>query len=203
MSLPSGSNQKNIKTIYQTGFPKVFLGNIKVHGKTLEKGKKLTASQHVHDVKQVNYDDGSIEIIGKVIREMTVRENFTVTIQLDPETREITRAHCPCVGGSDGQCKHFVAVFNYVNEERDELKTDKLQTWHEPSQYAQQLYRTGEDIESIMNVKPKFKTHNFASMSEESKRKHIEIMEKVGNTKCTLYKYLTTKVEFTNYLNES
>ena len=68
--------------------------------------------------------------------------------------RKLKSAHCNCVSGITGLCKHTSALVCYVNAERTESCTDSLQQWQKPSQKRQTLYPKGETIETLFNLDP-------------------------------------------------
>ena len=63
-------------------------------------------------------------------------------------------AHCNCISGILGLCKHTSALVCFINSERTESCTDNLQEWQKPSQKCQALYPKGETIESLFKLTP-------------------------------------------------
>ena len=58
--------------------------------------------------------------------------------------------HCNCCAGKTGECKHTGAVVLFVNNEREESKTDKEQEWNKPSDHGRALYPKGQTIDDII-----------------------------------------------------
>lgn len=76
-----------------------------------------------------------------------------VEINIDEE-RKLKTAHCNCVSGVSGLCKHTSALVHFINSERTEGCTDNVQQWQKPSLKRQTLYPKGETIESLFKITP-------------------------------------------------
>lgn len=107
----------------RTGFPTVFCDFLR--DSTIEKGKKLFEADHVSHVEEVRSVGKDAFIDGRVVPQTSISKTpYFVQVALDTN-RNVSSAHCNCISGSDGKCKHTSAVIHYVNHERDESRTDK------------------------------------------------------------------------------
>ena len=88
-------------------------------------------------------------------------------------------------------CKHTYAVYEAVNAERLESKTDKEQMWQKPSAANLQLYPKGEPVAKIMYEKSPEK-HNFKP-SEEATDIMVGLFQKHGVKNASIFKSLTVE----------
>ena len=112
--------------------------------KALEHGKKLMLSGHIFNVKEVR--ESKVQIIRYCLRETNLNNKPYMIVLILDNQRNITNAHCQCQAGVTGLCKHTGALIYYINNEREESKTDKPNTWKAPSKYLQDLYPKGQTI---------------------------------------------------------
>ncbi len=95
--------------------------------------------------KKVLFPGSSVRINGECLPEMKIRKSdYKIEFLVDPVSRSVLEARCPCVAGMNAKCKHGAALFTYVNCEMSEGKTDDAQSWQGPSKRAQNLYPKGE-----------------------------------------------------------
>ena len=187
------------KTILTTGFMKVSFEKLKeikidnigvLERKTLwTKGRGLLVDGHLIDVKEIQETGKPTVIVGCCGRSMFVNEKWMVELNLD-ENRSITSAHCSCWVGERGDCKHTAALILFMNEYRDESKTNEPCGWKQPSKKAMESYKKGACFDEIRGHKIKFIPHDFAPMTEEARKEQRELMETAKNTKSPVYKHV-------------
>ena len=96
-----------------------------------------------------------------------------------------------------GQCKHTAAVFTFVNEEREESKTDSGCKWQAPSSRGRKLYPKGQTLDQILQNPKPTSSLTLAGPTEDDIREQIERFEHYGLTNSMLYKTLTAKLSET------
>ena len=154
---------------------------------TDSKGKNLTDSDHVFNVKEVRIPGKETEIVGCCIHQTSINETpYNVNLWLD-DNRNVTSAHCNCPAGAQGHCKHTSAVFHFVNSERQETKTDKSCKFIAPSQAGRDRYPKGQEIDEIFGLKQKCPVVNFKNISLEAKEEQYKLMMEAQNTDSPLF----------------
>ena len=89
-------------------------------------------------------------IISESLPQMKLRDNtdylisFNVVKTDQPYVHHVLETHCTCPSGAgfkkQGYCKHISALYQFINQERGEGKTDSKQTWHTHSEHLQNAY---------------------------------------------------------------
>ncbi len=164
---------------------------------TKEKGQKLVESGHVFDVKEIR-ENGTIEFVGFCVKETNIRDKpYKITLSLD-SARSVQDARCQCIAGVKGDCKHTAGLVYYINNERQESKTDQKCNWRTPSQYGQKLYPKGKTFDEIFGFKqPRAK---FLPPSQADQVLHKELVEKHGGTNSMMYQMLNAEVRSSGFL---
>ena len=158
-------------------------------------GYELYKAGHIFNVKEIRADGKPTEIIGDCIKQTSIRDAaYHVNLWIDHE-RKITGAHCQCVAGESGQCKHTSALVFYVNEEREESKTDVQCKFVAPSRAGQNKYPKGQELDEIFKFKEKCPTFNWANKSLEAKAQQFKWMEEANNKSSPLYKICKNREE--------
>ncbi len=141
------SRNGNVPAIcIQGGFQKITVSEGHFRKKTLEKGKNIVQAGHVGGVSEedslVNVEErrttGQVQILGSVAHSTSVKEApYHVEFKLNPQDRSVIEAHCSCVAGLSGNCKHCAALFIFINTERTTGCADQSQAWNVPSKKLQ------------------------------------------------------------------
>ena len=109
--------------------------------------------QHVSNVEEIRTKEGVL-IHGQCLPQTSInKQPYKVEVLID-DGRRMKSAHCNCISGILGLCKHTSALVCFINSERTESCTDNLQEWQKPSQKRQALYPKGETIESLFKLTP-------------------------------------------------
>ncbi len=171
------------------GFQEIFIDEDYFQPANKKRGCEIVQGGHLHNVREHRME-GQIFVRGECLPEMKIKkQDYRIEFQIDPATRKISDARCSCVAGISAKCKHGAALFQFVNEERSEGKTDESQSWQGPSKRAQSLYPKGETVQKLFGAqersRPTFKKskEECASLAKE--------MEQFGLTHSCLYKSLT------------
>ena len=122
----------------QVGFSLIEFGDVFRQSSTLENGQNLVKAGHVFNVKETISNGRPNVIEGRVIPQTNINNPpYLVFIELSSD-RKIVKFGCNCTAGAGSldfkACKHVCGVAVYVNQEREESKTDQMQVWHAPSQ---------------------------------------------------------------------
>lgn len=175
----------NTKITLRTGFDSVTLPEFR--DDTLRKGKTLLKAERIFAVEEIQGD--RCEIQGKCVPEMSVNgKPYQINILLNQD-RTIQSMYCSCLSGVSGQCKHACALLLYINEERDESKTDLESQWSKPSERNKSLHRKGKSVDELLGrtiEHPKFFPPN-----ESALKRYEGIFKKHGLTSSGMYKLLT------------
>ena len=186
------SNQVKLQLTY--GFSEI-QWQIVPRQSILENGKQLFKSGHVKNVTENREQGKPTEIIGDCIRQTNIRDSaYHLSLVLD-ENRLITGAACQCIAGESGICKHTSALVYFVNEEREETKTDTQCSFVAPSKAGREKYPKGKPLSEIFNFKNKCPKFDFMDVSMETKTEQFQWMEAAGNTSSPLYKILKNREE--------
>ena len=184
----------------QCGFSLVQFGDF-FRPSTLEEGRNLVSSGHVFNVKETIQNGKLNHIEGRVIPQTNINNApYLISIELKSD-RKIARFACNCTAGAGTlefqACKHVCAVAVYVNQEREESKTDQQQMWHAPSQMSKKLYGDkGKKFTDIFGLPNTF-NHDWSKQpSAEKKKKYAKLMEKHGLTNSNMYKVCQMEVIF-------
>ena len=183
----------------QVGFSSIDFGDV-FRPSTLEKGRNLLSAGHVFNVKEV-IAGGENVIEGRVIPQTNISNPaYLVSIELSDD-RRIKNFACNCTAGSGTldfkACKHVCGVAVYVNQEREESKTDQKQLWHAPSQKSKQLYGDkGKKLTEIFGLPDTFSHDWNTQPSLERKKEYARLMEKHGLTNSNMYR--VCQIEVTN-----
>jgi hypothetical protein len=161
---------------------------------TLDRGKKLVEADHVKSVQEIQKPGKMTEIEGRCVRQTSVTEpSYYINLQLD-DNRNIIRAFCQCIAGAVGICKHTAALIYFINNERDETKTDTACKFLAPSTHGQKMYPKGKEFDEIFGFKERAPRLTFKNISAEDKKYHHDLMKRHGQTKSPLYKICGLKV---------
>ena len=159
------------RQIISTGFSAIFFDHFGLRASTLGHGKELVRSGNVQQVEELRKAGFPPEIKARVIPQTNINNPmYIVEIFIDSK-RKILRANCSCKGGCGGACKHVAAVIHYVNTERSEAKTDKVQQHSKPSDHGLEKYRKGKPSEEINQIPASVRLSlmpliNFESINE-------------------------------------
>ncbi|CAN7940140.1 unnamed protein product [Ixodes hexagonus] len=94
----------------------------------LRKGQKLLESKHVYATKETYGRD-----ISAKCHSQQGKHVYSITIELNPVSREIVCSTCDCRYGALGDCKHAAAVALFVNDDEAAACTSLPQAWRKPS----------------------------------------------------------------------
>ena len=180
------------------GFSSILFGEC-FRKSTIERGKNLVSANHISHVKET-VEGGKPRIIeGRCIPQTKINDMpYLMSITLD-ENRKIVGFACNCTAGAgDGSrsCKHVCALAIFINQEREESKTDSACSWSAPSQRAKEEYGTkGKPLTKIFNLPgPEFSHDWSKSPSEEQREKYAKLMKKHKIHDSNLYKICKVKV---------
>ena len=185
------------------GFSPITYGNC-FRPSTIEKGRNLYLADNVSHVKETAKTGQPRIIEGRCIPQTNINNPpYLVSITLNHE-RKIEQSACNCTSGAgtafDGigyrACKHVCALATFVNNEREESRTDAACGWTAPSQRAKEIYgNKGKKLTKIFDLKTPEFSHDWSkSPSEEQKQKYAKLMEKHGLKNSNLYKICQVKV---------
>ena len=109
-------------------------------GQSLSKGKGMI--ENIFNVLEKDCpQEQHITIWGKIIRATNVKEDpYNLRLEVERKTLKVVKSWCSCVAGAKEDCKHGAALYQYINHERTEGKTDKGQEWKTPSKKLQKMY---------------------------------------------------------------
>ena len=130
---------------------------LKFNPRPKTEGAKLIEEQengggHLRNVHWINFDnkENVSLIISESLPQMKLNENqdylisFNVVKTDQPYVHQVVETHCTCPSGAgfknQGYCKHISALYQFINQERGEGKTDSKQTWHTHSEHLQNAY---------------------------------------------------------------
>ena len=141
-------------------------------------GENDIETSHLFNVREVFYKNRTdTDLIGECVRSMSVRANpYIITFVID-ENRNVKSGRCSCVAGIDLQCKHSAALYQYVNLERTESKTDAPKVWLKPSEKQKKLYRKAKTFNEMFGGE-KF-DHDY-KLNETKMKRLTELMEKAN-----------------------
>ena len=109
---------------------------------------------HLFNVREVVYRNGQIQILAECMRSLSVRADpYKITFDLD-SNRIVTSGRCSCCAGIDAKCKHASALYQYINIERTESKTDEPKLWQKPSQKQKNFYRKAKTMSELFKCEP-------------------------------------------------
>ena len=185
------------------GFSPIDFGNC-FRNSTIEKVRDSELVKHIKSAKEIVKSGQARVIEGKCIPQVKINDPaYLVSITLDSE-RKINNFACNCTAGAgtafDGEsykaCKHVCALATFINEEREESRTDSACGWSAPSQKAKDLYgNKGKTLFKIFNLKPPEFSHDWSkSPSQAQKENYAKLMEKHGLKNSNLYKTCLVKV---------
>ena len=161
----------------------------------LSNGYELFKAGHVINVKEIRVNEKPTEIVGDCIKQTSIRDAaYHVNLWIDKD-RKITSAHCQCVAGESGQCKHTSALVFYVNEEREESKTDVQCKFVAPSKAGQNKYPKGQELDDIFKFKEKCPVFNWKNKPLSAKEQQCKWMEEAKNTSNPLYRICKNREE--------
>ena len=185
-----------------TGFSKIQWLNVP-RKSTESKGKNLSESEHVFNVKEVRIPGKQTEIVGRCIHQTSISETpYSVNLWLDEE-RNVTGAFCGCPAGAEGNCKHTSAVFHFVNCEREETKTDRACRFIAPSQAGKDRYPKGQEMDQIFQFNKKCPVMDWANVSLEAKEEQFNLMSEANNTDSPLFKICQMRESLAQALPEN
>ena len=192
----SGDTNEKPTIILKTGFAPISLENFEIRKEQLIKGERLVEAGHVQEVQEKKRPGFPIDINAICIPQTSLSNPpYKLEITLDSK-RRIRRAHCRCIAGGDGHCKHISALIYLVNNKRDEGSTDKKCNWLAPSARSKRLYPNGELFSDIFNIHERHKMDDVTfKVSFEDKEKLRELMEQTNNTNSPLYKLCVLNLE--------
>ena len=180
----------------QCGFSQIQFGDV-FRPSTLEEGRNLVS--HVFNVKETVQTGKLNHIEARCLPQTNINNApYLISIELNSD-RKIIRFACNCTAGAGTlefqTCKHVSAVAVYVNQEREESKTDQQQVWHVPSQMSKKLYGDkGKKLTDIFGLPSTF-DHDWSKQpSSEKKLKYAKLMEKHGLTNSNMYKVCKLEV---------
>ena len=191
------STQKST-ILLKTGFTPICLENFQIRKELLNKGEKLVEAGHIQEVQERRQAGFPVDINAICIPQTCISNDpYKLEITLDSK-RRILRAHCKCIAGGDGHCKHISGLVYLINNKRDEASTDKKCNWLAPSARAKRLYPNGEPFTEIFNIDPKYRMEDLSfKVSFEDKEKLRELMDETGNTNSPLYQLCFMNLEDT------
>ena len=147
--------------ILSTGFSDIIYDHFGLRSSTFDNGKELVRSDHVQKVEEIRKTGFPPEIRAFCVPQTSVNKAmYIIEIFIDYK-RRILRANCNCIGGNGGHCKHVAAVIYFVNSERSETKTDKIQQHTKPSNRGLEKYRKGKPSEDINNIPNSVRIHTI------------------------------------------
>ena len=175
--------------IIQIGFEEISFHHLK--HLNIEKGTKLYKDGHIFNVKEKRKSGEITEITGHCIRQTSVTDcAYSLSFKIDDERKVISDTlFCTCKLGSDG-CKHIAGLMIYINNDRQESKTDDSCEWIDPTTAGKKKYPKGLELEVIANIEQKQKCPPvpFKRPNDERLKRQIESMKACGNTSSPLYK---------------
>lgn len=186
--------------IIRTGFLPVTFPELR--NPIVQHGKKLVPDgtdelSHVFNVEEVRAKSGSVVVRGRCLRQTSIRKDpYIIELTLDKD-RCVHSAHCTCISGTDGHCKHVGAVVYFLNTERPESKTSQSCKWHQPSKYSQLAFPKGKTFASMFGSsiaeddQIDFKQHPESNERDE----FVQLCRKYGATKGSLFQMLTVEPE--------
>ena len=156
----------------------------------LTKGPKLLG--HVFNVEEVK-DSTKTVILGHCGKQTSVKDRKTRKVELELDSdRKVVSAHCSCVAGVAGNCKHTCALVVYVNSERTQSQTDEQCQWYKPSEWGQKNYPKGEEVENIYNL-DRTPQLTFSGPTKDEQQDRLELLRSLGDTSSQMYMMLNAK----------
>ena len=101
-------------------------------------------------------------------------------------------AHCTCISGTAGNCKHTCALIVYINSERTESQTDQQCQWFKPAEWGKKMYPKGEEVESVYKF-PKTEKLTFIGPNEMEQKERLELLRSLGDTSSQMFLMLNAK----------
>lgn len=136
--------EPKIQATFKCGFEAI--SGLSFNPDVTSKGQKLIEDQavdkgHLRNVREIIFtNDENTRILASCIPQTRLNENDYDLVFDISKNREVLRAHCSCPAGVSGSCKHGAALFQWINQERTEAKTDEPQKWLSHSQHLQNCY---------------------------------------------------------------
>ena len=121
-------------------------------GKSEEKGKRLYKCKRLFNVREIQKPGENFVITARILKSTSVKETWNLRFDVDYVTRKVIKACCSCRVGSMGRCQHSAALYEFINAERPEGKTDKEQQWTTPGRKAKERFPKGQTVEQIFRA---------------------------------------------------
>ena len=116
--LKTSASVKNFSSLkmaieYRTGF--LAIKTLEFHADILRKGKELYKAEHIFNVCELQIEN-TTTIKGQCVRQGSITKvPYKILLNILPD-HSVFKAHCTCLAGADGQCKHTSALVRFSNE---------------------------------------------------------------------------------------